>query len=221
VNINPSVRYAGPFVAFMILLALFRNVSLPELTSQSLFVGVMAIVIYVLARPVLNFKVHRFLPSLILGVLTFFLWIGPDLISPAWRHLPIFDNAFLGHPEGSLSEAERSNAVVLLIRSLRAAIIVPIVEELFWRAWLMRWIISPRFESIALGAYAPFAFWIVALLFASEHGSYWDVGLATGILWNWWMIRTKSLGDLILVHAVTNACLCAYVVLYGKWEYWL
>jgi CAAX prenyl protease-like protein len=221
VKLNPSIRFAGPFVVFMLLLALFRSITLPDIVSQSLFVGIMALTIYVLARPVLTFKVHYLLPSLALGAFTFFLWIGPDLISPAWRHLPIFDNSLLGHPESSLSQAAQANTLVLLIRSLRAAVIVPIVEELFWRAWLMRWIISPNFESIPLGKYAPMAFWIVAILFASEHGSYWDVGLATGILWNWWMIRSKSLGDLILVHAVTNACLCAYVVLYGKWEYWL
>jgi hypothetical protein len=29
------------------------------------------------------------------------------------------------------------------------------------------------------------------------------------------------LGDLILAHAVANACLSAYVVVAGKWEYWL
>ena len=84
----------------------------------------------------------------------------------------------------------------------------------------MRWLISPDFTKVPLGAYSAGAFWMVAVLFASEHGSYWDVGLATGILYNWWMIRTRSLGDLILTHAVTNACLSLYVVAAGKWEYW-
>ena len=61
----------------------------------------------------------------------------------------------------------------------------------------------------------------LALLFASEHGPYWDVGLAAGILYNWWMIRTKSLEDCILSHAVTNACLAAYVLTRHQWQYWL
>ena len=72
-----------------------------------------------------------------------------------------------------------------------------------------------------LGTYARSAFWIVALLFAAEHGPYWDVGLAAGILFNYWMIRTRSLGDLILSHAVANFALCAYVIAAGKWQYWL
>ena len=62
---------------------------------------------------------------------------------------------------------------------------VPILEELFWRGWLMRYLIdSNHFEKIALGTFTPLAFWAVAALFASEHGSFWDVGLVTGILYN-------------------------------------
>jgi CAAX prenyl protease-like protein len=92
---------------------------------------------------------------------------------------------------------------------------------LFWRGWLMRWIANPDFRRLPLGHFDRRAFWVVAALFAVEHGSYWDVGLAAGVLYNWWMVRTRRLSDLILAHAVTNACLCAYVIAAGKWEYWL
>ena len=46
----------------------------------------------------------------------------------------------------------------------------------------------------------------------TRFGSYWDVGLITGVLYNWWMVRTRSLADCIVAHAVTNACLAIYVV---------
>ena len=72
-----------------------------------------------------------------------------------------------------------------------------------------------------LGSYAGPSFWITAILFASEHGAYWEVGLLAGIAYNWWMIRTKKLGDCIVAHAVTNGVLSAYVILAGKWEYWM
>jgi len=99
---------------------------------------------------------------------------------------------------------------------------VPILEELFWRGWLMRWIIDPQdFEKVPLGTFAPAAFWLTAILFASEHGSFWDVGLAAGIVYNWWMIRTRNLWDCIIAHAVTNALLAAYVIGAGQWQYWL
>jgi CAAX protease family protein len=97
---------------------------------------------------------------------------------------------------------------------------VPIVEELFWRAWFMRWLINISFTRVPLGTYTAFSFWTTALLFASEHGPYWDVGLLTGIVYNFWMIRTKSVGDCVLMHAVTNALLSGYVLTTGQWQYW-
>jgi len=100
-------------------------------------------------------------------------------------------------------------------------LLVPVIEELFWRAWLMRYLVSHDFERIPLGTYSAASFWICAVLFATEHGPYWDVGLAAGIVFNWWMIRTRNLGDCILAHAVTNACLGAYVVVFSKWQYLL
>ncbi|MEJ7606852.1 MAG: CAAX prenyl protease-related protein [Bryobacteraceae bacterium] len=98
---------------------------------------------------------------------------------------------------------------------------MPIIEELFWRGWLMRWLIKPNFRMVPLGAFTASSLLITALLFASEHGPYWDVGLLAGLLYNWWMIRTRSLGDCVLSHAVTNACLSAYVIGTGNWQYWM
>ncbi len=77
---------------------------------------------------------------------------------------------------------------------------------------MMRWLIDKEFLKIPLGTYVPSAFWIVALLFASEHGPYWEVGLAAGVVYNWWIIRTKNLADCILAHAVTNAVRSIYVL---------
>jgi uncharacterized protein len=46
------------------------------------------------------------------------------------------------------------------------------------------------------------------------------VGLVTGIIYNSWMIRSKSLGSCVLMHAVTNLLLSLYVIRYGQWQYW-
>jgi CAAX prenyl protease-like protein len=220
VKLKPEVRYAGPFVAFMALLVLFRTLPLPDLLSQILFAAVMALVVYFVAWPVVDFKVRRLGPTLAIGVLVFLIWIAPDLLSPNYRHHWLFENSIMGQARSGLSALAQAHPAVLFFRTVRAVVIVPVIEELFWRAWLARWLISPRFEEVPMGTWSAQSFWIVAVLFASEHGSYWDVGLAAGIIYNWWMLRTKSLGDLILAHAVTNGCLCAYVIAFGKWEYW-
>jgi CAAX prenyl protease-like protein len=85
----------------------------------------------------------------------------------------------------------------------------------------MRWLVKEDFLKVPLGAFSATSFWLVAVLFASEHGPYWEVGLAAGIAYNWWIVRTRNLADCILAHAVTNACLSAYVLFAAQWQYWL
>ncbi|MEO8099000.1 MAG: CAAX prenyl protease-related protein [Acidobacteriota bacterium] len=215
-----SKPYVVPFVVFVAFMALRGLVALPALAEQALWLAGMTAVIATVARPALDFRVRQWAGTVALGVGVFVLWIAPDLLFPGYRGHWLLSNSITGSVSAGLAESERSNTAVLLLRGLRASLIVPIVEELFWRAWLMRWLISPDFSKVPMGTYATQAFWIVAIAFAAEHGPYWDVGLATGIIYNWWMVRTKSLGDLILAHGVTNACLSLYVVTAGKWEYW-
>ena len=174
-----------------------------------------------MAVVVLDFRVVNWAGSGAVGLAIFALWIAPDLLFPGYRHSILFENAVTGKIGRSFGPGALADPLVLGLRGLRAVVIVPIVEELFWRGWLMRWLIEPKFENVRLGTYTAASFWVVAVLFASEHGPYWDVGLAAGILFNLWMIRTRSLGDLILSHAVANLSLSAYVIAAGKWEYWL
>jgi CAAX prenyl protease-like protein len=202
------------------LLALHSVLPLPDLADQILRVTVMAVVLWFIARPVIDLRVRHLWATLAIGAAVFVVWIAPDLLFKGYRHFWLFENAVMGKASTSFSSTDLSWPV-LTLRMIRAVVIVPIIEELFWRAWLMRWIIDQDFQKIPLGKYTAQSFWIVAALFASEHGPYWDVGLAAGIVYNWWMVRARSLGDLILTHAVTNFILGVYVIAFGKWEYWL
>ena len=172
------------------------------------------------SRQVLDFRIRNWPGSVVLGIAVFAVWIGPDQLFPGYHNYRLFSNSITGSVAAAIPETSRRDVAVLSLRALRASLFVPIAEELFWRGWLMRWIISHDFKKIPLGTWSPSAFWIVAALFASEHGPLWDVGLAAGVLYNWWMLRTKRIGDLVLAHGVTNACLSAYVVFAGHWEYW-
>jgi len=127
----------------------------------------------------------------------------------------------VGSAVSSLALPLRSDPIFLAFRIFGTAVLVPIIEELFWRGWLMRYIINPNFQKIPLGAYSSTALWLTAALFATEHGPYWEVGFLAGLIYNLWMVRTRNLMDCIVAHAVTNACLAAYVLAFGRWEYWL
>jgi len=214
------IPYVLPFAVFLGFLALQDQIPIRPDVEMPLRLVILTAVLWLVSRDVIDLRSTQLLWSTLLGAAVFLLWIAPDALIPGYRNHILFQNSITGHLRNSVSESALMNPVVLWSRILRAVVLVPIIEELFWRAWLMRWIISPDFEKIPLGTYSAKAFWVVAVLFASEHGSYWEVGLVAGILYNWWMVKTKRLGDLILAHAVTNACLSAYVVFAGRWEYW-
>jgi CAAX prenyl protease-like protein len=218
---NPSAPYVIPFAVFLIFLALQRSIPLPAVVEGPLRLILLALVLYVFSRHVIDLHANALFASTLLGIAVFAIWILPDVLFPAYRQHWLFQNALTGPLSSSLTTPDRMDPMVLASRTIRAVVLVPIIEELFWRAWLMRWLISPRFEAIRLGTYQAQSFWLTAILFASEHGPFWDVVLIAGVVYNWWMLRTRSLGDCILAHAVTNGCLCGYVLATHHWEYWL
>ncbi len=217
----PSLAYIAPLATFLAFLALASRLPVDLRAASLLFLVIPALVLWVCSRGVISLRAPHWLLSVALGIAVFLLWIAPDWLFPDWHGHWLFTNGITGKVEGSLPPEGRHDPLVLALRTMRAMILVPIVEELFWRGWLPRWIDNmDDFRKVPLGRYSRFAFWATAILFAAEHGAMWDVGLMAGVAYNWWMQKTKSLGDLILAHGVTNACLSAYVLIGGKWQYW-
>jgi CAAX prenyl protease-like protein len=213
------VGYTSPFVVFVAVMGLEHALSLPVQVMYPIRILLVLATLVVFSRPYLNFRPTHAVSSILMGVAVFVVWIAPDLLFH-YRGFWLFDNSLMGHPGSTLPPELHRNLPFILLRTAGATLVVPVLEELFWRGWLMRWLIEPKFLSVPFGAYVPSAFWIVAVLFASEHGAYWEVGLLAGIAYNWWAVRTKNLADCILAHAVTNGILSAYVLVTGQWQYW-
>jgi CAAX prenyl protease-like protein len=196
-------------------------VPLPQVVEFALRLVILSAVLWIFSRGVIDLGMSNPLGTIAVGLGVFVLWVVPDALFPGYRQHWLFSNAIVGTVHSSLRAGSPEAPLTLVLRSMRAILIVPVVEELFWRGWLMRWLIRTDFETVPLGAYTATAFWTVAVLFAAEHGPYWDVGLMAGIIYNLWMRRVKRLGDLIWAHAITNAALCGYVMYTHKWEFWL
>src|SRR5262245_47912599 len=219
-----TTRYVAPFATFMLFVALAHWLRLP--VSPALLypvrVVVVATVLMGCSRHLISFRAGSLVGSLLMGIAVFVLWIAPDVLWPAYRGHWLFDNLLVGSAQSSIPHDAKESPIFVAFRVFGSVALVPIVEELFWRGWLMRWLIRPEdFQSIRLGTYTHYSFWITAILFGAEHGSYWDVGLFAGILYNWWMVRTGRLADCIVAHTVTNGLLAAHVLYAGRWEYWL
>lgn len=212
--------YVGPFAVFVILMTLERWLGWSPQLGYPLRSAAALGVWWWFSRRLLPLRPQKPLGGLLLGAAVFLVWIGPDIAWPGYRSHWLFSNALNGSAQPATPEALRSDTLFLLVRAGGSVLVVPLIEELFWRAWLMRWLTGKAVEETQLGVYVPRAFWLTALLFGLEHGPHWDVGIAAGAAYGWWMVRTRSLGDCVLAHAVTNACLAAYVVGTGAWSYW-
>ncbi len=210
----------APFALYMVILS--SATVLPLSPSANHVLRLLAVVplLFFCSRGLFSWKPTQAFSSILVGVAVFVVWVGPDLLFPGYRSHWLFSNSLLGEYDPSSGISSQSGPWFLVLRVLVSVMLVPVVEELFWRGFLMRVLIRNDFQQVALGTWQRDAFWITAALFALEHGAFWDVGLAAGIAYNAWMLRTRSLGDLILAHAVTNGLLAAYVIGMGRWEYW-
>jgi CAAX prenyl protease-like protein len=213
---HASVAFVAPFLLYVGMMALPLR---PDVLFPVRFLLV-AFVILFWSRRFLTWKPSYLLASVVVGAVVFLIWIAPDSLF-GYRHHWLFENPVTGKITSSLTPLLQHDRWFLTIRILSSVVLVPVLEELFWRGWLMRWLVSSEFQKVPLGTFEGKAFAIVAILFACEHGPYWEVGLAAGLVYNWWIIRTKNLADCILAHAVTNGVLAAYVLIAGQWGYWL
>lgn len=151
------------------------------------------------------------LTSILAGLLIFFLWIHMD-----------WDFATLGQAGGF--DPTRFETPTLLwsltaFRFVGAVLVVPVMEELFWRSFLIRYIHDPNFSAVPLGLFTWPSFLITAILFGLEHNLVL-AGVLAGILFNLLLYHTRSLAQCILSHAVANLALGIYVVKTHQWQFW-
>jgi CAAX prenyl protease-like protein len=105
------------------------------------------------------------------------------------------------------------------VRLAGAALVVPVMEELFWRSFVMRWIDRPRFLEVAPGAVTLKALAISSVLFGFEHHQ-WLAGIVAGLAYGELYRRAGNLWAPVIAHAVTNALLGAWVLGTQSWHLW-
>lgn len=147
--------------------------------------------------------------AVLAGVAVFILWIGLDA---AWM--------VVGMPAGFDPRTDgHINWLMVAVRIAGAALVVPVMEELFWRSFLLRWLDSANFLALAPARVRLQSVVIAALLFGIEHNQ-WLAGIVAGVAYSVLYMRHKSLWSPILAHAVTNGVLGAWIVHTSNWSFW-
>lgn len=149
--------------------------------------------------------------ALALGAAVFGIWITFD---HGWATMGEPGKGFvpLG-PDGRL------DATLVALRLAGLALVVPLMEELFWRSFVMRWIAKRDFLALDPARVGFAAFAISSALFALEHAQ-WFAGLLAGAAYGWLYMRSRNLWIPIASHATTNALLGVWILASGSWHYW-
>jgi len=145
------------------------------------------------------------------GLVVFALWI--TLTAP-WMQL--------GTPTATFVPVDangRLDLPLVAVRWIGAAIVVPLMEELFWRSFLMRWVDSPRFETVDPQRVTWRAMLISTFIFVLAH-TLWLGAAIAGLAYAWLYVRRGRLWSAVIAHAVTNGALGIWVVMTGRWEFW-
>lgn len=148
------------------------------------------------------------------GVLALAIWLSPQELFGAAPRVKGFN------PEVFL-ESPLLYWLTVSARFARLVIVVPLLEEIFWRGFLMRYLINERFDSVKFGTYRPFSYFGVAVLFMLVHAPEDYIGaFLTGLIYNGIAVKTKSLWACVLAHAVTNLGLGIYIMQTRQWGFW-
>lgn len=105
------------------------------------------------------------------------------------------------------------------VRIAGLALIVPIVEELFWRGFLARWFVSENWTQVAIGRFTPLAFGGVTLLFTAAHPE-WIAAAVYCVMLNLLLMWRKDLWCCVVAHAVSNLILGLYIVWTENYFLW-
>ena len=155
--------------------------------------------------------VRKLLTGVAVGLIVFGLWVSPQEILHWSERTQGFDPGVL--PDFTPS--------MLVGRFMRLVIVVPLVEEIFWRGFLLRYLVREDFTSLPFGACNRFSFWAVVVAFTMVHSREdWPAAFLTGILFNLIAVRTKSLGACIAAHAAANLALGLYICDTRQWGFW-
>jgi exosortase E/protease (VPEID-CTERM system) len=147
-----------------------------------------------------------------IGVAVFAIWIGLEKVTGR----PVADSPIAGAlgkiPVGLVGGW-------LLFRVVGSVVTVPIAEELAFRGYLLRRLISADFDQLTLVRFTWLSFLVSSVLFGALHGR-WLAGTVAGMCYAFAMYWRGKVADAVIAHATTNALIAADVLVLGNRGLW-
>ena len=152
--------------------------------------------------------------AVLTGLVVLALWISPQWLLGAEQRTDGFN-------PGLFAGSAALYWGTLILRFIRLVVIVPLLEEIFWRGFLLRYLIKEDFTKVSFGTFSWFSFGVVTVMFGLAHfGPDFIPALLTGAIYNLLAVKTRSLACCVIAHAVTNLVLGLYIMQTGQWGFW-
>jgi len=115
------------------------------------------------------------------------------------------------------------HSMAIFMRFVRMVVAVALVEEIFWRGFLMRFLLNPdgNYWKQPFGKFSWLSFGVVTVAFMLAHAPVdWGSAIIYGVLTYGVAVWTKSLWACVWMHAVANLLLGIYTLSTEQWGYW-
>ena len=152
--------------------------------------------------------------AVLAGVVIFLAWVGLDGLYPS---LAAREATF--KPPATYGPGTGLALFYVTVRTIGSSIVVPPLEEVFYRSFLYRYLIKSDFLKIPLRRLQWRAFLITGLAFGLSHYE-WLPGILCAFAYQGLVCRKDRLGDAITAHAITNFLLALWVIFRNAYYFW-
>ncbi len=155
--------------------------------------------------------------AVVLGVLMCAVWVGLDPYYPKNTLLAAAGKPW--NPFGEFGDGSGMGWFFWCVRAFGSALIVPPIEEAFYRSWMYRYLVKINFTEMPLSRFHWLSFVVTSLMFGLAHYE-WIPAIICGLSWQWLTIRKNRLGDAMTSHAITNFLLAIWIYWKNAWQFW-
>jgi uncharacterized protein len=153
--------------------------------------------------------------AIVVGAAVFGIWIGLDGLYPR-----LSEAEAVWNPPKRFGEGSGLAWLFILVRIGGSSIVVPPLEEVFYRSYVYRVLVKNDFRAMPLGQFHGLSFVVTSAIFGFMHPDRWLAGILCGLAYQWLVIRKNRLGDAMTAHAITNFLLGLWVIWKGAWSFW-
>jgi CAAX prenyl protease-like protein len=216
---SPDYARIAPFVIFVLLTAAQGHLGLGEASRFWVYLVKTLVAAWLIweMRPFveeMRWKVSW--EAIVVGVAIFAVWVGLDGFYP--RLTKLDEGGW--NPNTQFGQGSGVAWFYIGMRIVGSSIVVPPLEEVFYRSFLYRYFVNTDFRAMPLGQFHGLSFVVTSAIFGFMHPDRWLAGILCGLAYQWLVIRKNRLGDAMTAHAITNFLLGIWVVWKGAWSFW-